>query len=106
MTNNFEINPLDINIAKIQFNLINKIKNDDIISDIVEVFESKDPRLDLSEIKVICTKDFILKAEFLYKNISAKSVNLFSGTKEQLLTYLSGKDFFDTCKNCAKAIQS
>jgi hypothetical protein len=96
---NFEINPLDINIAKIQFNLINKLNNSNENSYIIETFENKDPRLDLAIIKIICTNNTVLKAEFSYKNNESHNIELFNGSKEKLLEYLQGKAFFDTCKN-------
>jgi hypothetical protein len=109
----FEINPLDINIAKIQHNLILRcpleISDNNEFTQIEETYKSLDPTLDLSEIKVICEynkNDSTAQKNkcILYLTISKKgkndlSLELFNGTKQELMEYLNRKDFFAVIKS-------
>jgi len=113
---NFEINPLDINIAKIQQKLLSRLErevpeNGDF-APVFEEYKSKDPTLDLSTLKVICKyiKDNAPKKDTRALEIicTEKSNNnerartLTQGTKKQILEYLNGSDYFNTCKKFAK----
>ena len=112
----FEVNPLDINLAKIQMNLISRaereIPKDGDFAPIYEEFCSKDPTLDLSTIKVVCRhqkgsekKNNIRYIEAISKNramTKEKSKVLCKGTKEDILKYLKDTDIFEECKKLAK----
>jgi len=109
---NFEVNPLDVNIAKMQFNLLSRcekeIPENGDFTPVIETFKSKSPRLDLSEIKIICHYDKqnpgikdsnrILSANISKANKEDLNLELFSGTKAELLEYLKKQDFFKVCK--------
>ncbi|MBR5303905.1 MAG: hypothetical protein IKU37_03660 [Candidatus Gastranaerophilales bacterium] len=108
----FEVNPLDINLAKIQMNLSERCErevpeNGDFAT-ILERFKSLDPTIDLSEIIISCKYDKnnpgiknvnrILSAKIFKQNGQIKDVQLFNGTKKELLEYLNTYEFFEICK--------
>ena len=110
--NEFEINPLDINLAKMEMNLIKRCEmevpeNGDFAS-VVESFKSLDPTLDLSNIVAECKYDKnnsgiknsnrILQVKISKKNQNDTVLILFKGAKKDLLEYLSSKEFFANCK--------
>lgn len=111
----FEVNPLDVNLAKIQMNLIKRcereVPENGDFAPVVESFKSLDPTIDLSEIIVKCQYDKnnsglkdvnrVLTANISMRNGKTKDISFFSGTKKELLEYLNEKDFFKTSKaNC------
>ena len=111
----FEINPLDINLANIHMNLVNRcereVPENGDFAPIIEKFKSLDPTRDLSEIKVICNfnkknpgaknTNRLLSAQIEKKDGSKKEIELFKGTKKELLEYLKTTEIFKTCKeNC------
>lgn len=113
--NTFEVNPLDVNLAKIQMNLSSRcereVPENGDFSPIIEIFRSSDPTRDLSEIKVICNFDKknpgvkntnrLLSTQIEKKDGSKKEIELFKGTKNELLDYLKTTEFFKICKeNC------
>jgi hypothetical protein len=111
----FNINPLDINLAKIQHNLLSRcgleVPENGDFAPVTETFKSLDPTIDLSEIKVICKynkldSDIKNTCRILCANISRidkteQYLELFKGTKKELLEYLNKKDFFAVIKNNA-----
>jgi len=111
----FKINPLDINLAKIQYNLLSRcemeVPENGDFAPIVEVFKSLDPTIDLSEIKVTCKYDIndsgikntnrILNAVIRKIGKEDNSIELFKGSKKELIEYLKKKDFFEVCKSNA-----
>ena len=54
----FEVNPLDVNLAKIQYSLISRcereVPENGDFAPVVEEYESKDPTKDLSNVKICC----------------------------------------------------
>lgn len=108
----FEVNPLDVNLARIQMNLSKRCErevpeNGDFAT-ILESFKSLDPTINLSEIIISCKYDKnnpgiknanrILSAKIFKQNGQIKDVQLFNGTKKELLEYLNTNEFFEICK--------
>lgn len=98
----FCINPLDINLAKMQFNILKRYENEVLsvgnFSPLVEEYLSKDPTLDISLIKVICrySTEKIRVLELLIDNktqIRQECHILCEGTKEDIFSYLQKTDF-------------
>ena len=98
----FEINPLDINLAKLQFELL-KLAEGSAVGEFSQVFESKDPTIKFLKIDVKCKlgQNVNLTAEFYSKIGEKKELVLFSGSNEQFLEYLNSKEFFNICKTTA-----
>ena len=98
----FEVKPLDINLAKIEMQLIDKLKNIDENESIkiTKNYKNPDTSLDLDEIIVKCEhiKNIILSVEFKFKNTNSKNILFFDGSKKNFLEYLYKKNFFITCK--------
>lgn len=109
----FEINPLDINLAKIQMNLAKRcereVPENGDFAPVFESFKNQDPTINLSEIIITCkhnknnpgTKNInrILLAKIAKKDNGIKNMQLFDGTKKELLEYLNTQEFFKTCKS-------
>lgn len=115
----FEVNPLDLNIAKIQYNLSRRLEreipdNGDFAS-VTEEFISKDPTTELDSVKVVCkhVKDGSIKNDTrcleVYCTNKAQTIKrnaqLCTGKKKDILDYLKGNDFFQICKKTAKQIK-
>ncbi len=98
----FEIKPLDINLAKIEMQLIDELKNIDENKNIkiTRNYKNPDISLDLDEIIINCEqrKNIILEAIFKFKNSNPKNILLFDGSKKIFFEYLYKKNFFITCK--------
>ena len=108
----FEVNPLDINIAKMQFNLKNRcdieVPEVGIFNVVEEIYESKDPTLDLSTIRIIYKnklKDTNVKERYLVLVIhnSSKTVKkekvLIKGSKNEINSYINSQKFFKDVKH-------
>jgi len=108
----FEVNPLDINIAKIQFNLKNRcdieVPDMGIFNVVEEIYESKDPTLDLSNIRIIYknkVKDASSKERYLVLVVqnSSKTVQkekiLIEGSKSEINNYINTTKFFRDIKH-------
>lgn len=98
----FCINPLDVNLAKMQFNILKRYENEVLsvgnFSPLIEEYLSKDPTLDVSLIKVICrySTENIRVLELLIDNktqIKKANYILCEGTKEDIFCYLQKTDF-------------
>ena len=111
----FELNPLDVGIAEIQFKLKSTLEklvpeNGDF-SQITEKFISKSPDLNISEIKVLCSyiKDNSPKKN--KRNIELHITDkaglntyrfiLAQGDKKDIIETVNNKKFFETCKKTA-----
>lgn len=100
----FEINPLDINIAKIQHKLISKF-NVEKFEQLVETFESKDPTIDLSSISLLCrccdNTDFIeVVVKLLNKNKTQNYEQVvFRSNKQAVFEYLNTTKYFTDVKS-------
>lgn len=112
---NFEINPLDVNIVRMQHNLLKRLEkempeNGDF-APVFEEYQSKDPTLDLSEVRVVCkyVKDDSPKKDTRMVEITCKDKSkcnertktLIQGTKKDIMEYLKGAEYFNTCKKLA-----
>lgn len=115
---NFEINPLDVGIAKIQHNLQKNLERlipeHGDFAPVVENYISKDPDIDISEIKVMC--------RFLNVNAPKKNkrnmelyvtdkarINTYrfvmaQGDKKDMLNVINSKQFFDVCKSVVMCV--
>lgn len=112
----FEVNPLDINIARIQMDLLSRLErevpeNGDF-APVYEEYQSKSPILDLGSLKVVCkyVKDDSPKKETRSLeairtekgNNKESSIVLKKGTKQEILEYLHNNvQYFNTCKKFA-----
>lgn len=104
----FEVNPLDINIARIQWNLIEKYSNgiqeDSNFDVIIGDFEPKAPVLNVSNIVFLLRSDSKFEQMILNIRISHKKKNisetfqLIRGNKVDILYYIRGMKFFRDCK--------
>ena len=114
----FEINPLDVGIARIQFNLQKNLERlipeHGDFSPIVEKFISKDPDIDISEIKVMCR---FLNVDAPKKNLrnielyitDKAGINTYrfivaQGEKKDMLDAINNKHFFEVCKSVALCV--
>lgn len=108
---NFEVNPLDVNLAKIQFNLTKRLELEipphGDFAQVVESYISKDPTLKISAIEVICKKSNIdspkQKLRTLQLKVTDKTKNSYiyeiaSGEKKDILEAINNTTFFETCK--------
>lgn len=114
-TPSFEVNPLDVNLVKMQFNLTKRIEReipqDGDFAPVFETFESKSPILDLSDVKISCKhkKDIGSSTrivELLSKNrakTKEQAFILFEGTKKELIDYINQTTFFEDCKKTIKS---
>ena len=109
----FEVNPLDLDIVKVQFDIIEKCSKNVIpqkgkFETISETFEYKDSRLNLTKLRIICKcgdisdEQRVIEAEFTYKNKAAtKKILFFRGDKQALINFIVKKDFFQKIKQYA-----
>ena len=113
----FEANPLDVNIIKLQLALLKRaereIPENGDFAPVVEKYESKDPTLDLSDVKVTCKylKDDSPKKDKRALEVSCinkakteeRTKILTKGTKAEILKYLDDVEFLSGCKKLAKS---
>lgn len=113
----FEVNPLDINIAKMQFNLQNRLEKEvpdyGDFAPVVEKYNSKDPTKNFSEVKVLCKhlkEDKTNKQRALELNVTDKktldeySYTLAKGQKNDIIDAIHDNKFFEVCKNVINQI--
>ena len=96
----FQINPLDINIVKIQFNLIRKLEEEnDIIS---ESYSCTSPVLNVTELNIILEslsqKSAKLFAYAIGKENDSKEIVFIEDNKEQVIEYIKSTNLFEDCK--------
>ncbi len=104
----FEVEPLDVNLAKMQFNLTKRLEREipdfGDFAPVVEAYESKDPTLNISTVKLLCKKlDNKLRSLELYVQDRAR-VNEYNyviaqGEKDEILSSVNKNSFFEICKN-------
>lgn len=112
---NFEINPLDVNIVRMQHSLLKRLElempeNGDF-APVYEEYQSKSPILNLSEVRVTCkyVKDDSPKKDTRALEITCKdkgdknerTKTLVQGTKKDIMEYLNSTNYFNTCKKLA-----
>jgi len=107
----FQILPLDVNLAKIQFSLQKRLsmevpENGDFFP-VIEKYSNEDSRLNISDLKIICKSSETdkdtrkLMAEIVnMARTKNYSYELFTGNKKGLLDYINSCDnrFFETTK--------
>lgn len=109
----FEVSPLDVNLAKIQYNLIERLEREMAeygdFAAVIEKFTSKNPKLRIGDIVVRCSH--LPKAEsklersldltIFDKHNPEKFIthNLAVGKKQAILDKVKQKEFFETCKS-------
>lgn len=100
----FEINPLDVNIAKIQHKLISNFDVEKF-EPLIETFESKDPALDLSSLSVICRYcDDIGSVEVVVNLLNKNKTQnyeqvIFKSSKQSVFEYLNTTKYFTDVKS-------
>lgn len=114
----FELNPLDMNIAKMQFNLqkraIREIPEHGDFAPLVEKYTSKDPTLNISQVEVVCqflNKDVPKKTQrSLEINVTDKSgINSYNyvlaqGDKNEIINAINKNDFLELCKSVTLSV--
>ena len=105
----FEINPLDVNLAQIQLNFINKIENSNEKNvELSASYISENPLLNVSEIKIFTEEESFgksLKLTLLNKSQTRIYIyNIITGTQENLINFIRSKDFIRISKNVIKDI--
>lgn len=113
--NSFEVNPLDVNLAKIQFNLTKRLEREipefGDFAPVVENYESKDPTLNISTVKVLCKKfsDKVRSLELYVQDrarVNEYNYIISQGEKDQILKAVNGNNFFEECKSVVLKIDS
>lgn len=114
----FELNPLDMNIAKMQFDLqkraIREIPEHGDFAPVIEKYLSKDPTLNISQIEIFCkflNKDVPKKTQrTLEINVADKSgLNTYNyvlatGDKNEIIEALNKNNFLEICKSVALSV--
>lgn len=107
----FEINPLDINLAKMQESLTKRLEREMYeygdFAPVVERYESENPLREFSTIKISCNHDRdSLSKTVRNLDLSVKDkvsgdeyiCTLKKGYKKDIEKYVSSEEFFDTAK--------
>lgn len=105
----FQVEPLDINIAKMQFNMVQNFASDNINFPLSERFENHDPTLKISEVSVECKKEekdnFILEVEVSDSKKDKKYFyTLKSGNKQEISDFLNDRNFLFSIKELVLTI--
>jgi len=99
----FEIDPLDINLAKIQFALINDFQSKDLKLPLDKQFENHDPTLKIDTVKLHCfykeEHEINLEVEVVdIKKDKKYFYTLKTGDKNTILEYLQTQTFLFAIK--------
>jgi len=108
----FQVLPLDINIAKMQFNMLKRYEDElpenNNFPPIIEVYKNEDTRVDFSEINITCKgketdktrKEITITISHKKNDIQAFK-KIFEGNKKEIMEYLNDKNkpFFTTVKS-------
>lgn len=106
----FEIDPLDINLVKIQQEFqkkVEQIPNYGNFTPLIGLYESKDPTRNISKIIITCKnlEDETNKLRTLELRINNKQnldetiFTLAKGNKQEIIDIINDKKFFEICKN-------
>ena len=109
----FEVKPLDINIAKAQYNLIERLEREvpeyGDFAPVIEKFTLKSPRMEVGDVQITCSnvKESETNLERVLKlTVSAGKnpkngigVKLASGKKTEILDIVKDKAFFEKVKS-------
>jgi len=98
----FEVNPLDINLARIQFNMQNTISSTKGNENIREVYESKDPTLNISFVECVylingdnCQIILIVTDK---SGLNKSEHNIILSSKQNVVDFIYSREFLFTCK--------
>ena len=104
----FEVNPLDVNLAKMQHALFERVPKELFLNkqanSVEEKYESHSPQLEVSTIMVDCSCSGNDTSYNLWLTVYDKEhrriheQRLASGSDLQIKTYLESSDFVPTCK--------
>ena len=104
----FEVNPLDVNLAKMQHALLERVPKELYLNkqanSVEEKYESHSPQLEVSTIMVDCSRSGNDTSYNLWLTVYDKEhrriheQRLASGSDLQINTYLESSDFVPTCK--------
>lgn len=101
----FEINPLDMGIAGVQWKLTKRIKNieSDAFDRITEMYESRSPTMPPFSVEVNCFPDTEkggIVLQFIFKAVNGDTMEKSTTlkTKEELLEVVENQDFLFFCK--------
>ena len=110
----FEIKPLDINLAKLQFNLINRLK--DALKEekdfklIEETYKSTIRDLNIDKVTAVCSsdnsKEINLTIKISDKNNNEQEILITKGDMQKILNTVKDKNFFITLKNAVVNIDN
>ncbi len=113
----FELDPLDINLAKIQSNMTKRLEREMAeygdFAPVVEKYESKNPEMNISTIKISCEHDPKSVSKKLRRinlsvmdkaRINEYQCTLKKGYKSELLEYVNDEDFFGSAKKVVQLI--
>ena len=106
----FEIDPLDINLVKIQQEFqkkVEQIPNYGNFTPLIGLYESKDPTRNISKIIITCKnlEDETNKLRTLELRINNKQnldetiFTLAKGNKQEIIDIINDKKFFEICKS-------
>lgn len=112
-TSSFEVKPLDVSLAQIQYNLINRLEREvpeyGDFAPVTEKYTSKSPRLKIGDIIVKCSnvkdsetkKDRSLDITVFDRHNPDEfcTHNIATGTKKEILEAVNQSGFFETCKS-------
>ncbi len=99
----FEVQPIDVNIALMQFNLqkrcLNEVPEHGSFAPVIEEYTNKDYRVNINRIKTVCCsnsedknkRDLVVSIDNPART-KEYSCLLFSGTKQEILEYLKNQD--------------
>lgn len=103
--NVFEINPLDMGIAKIQFNLSKRIQEmeAEVFEAISEKYESRDSTMPLFSIEVNCfpkTEKGGVVLQFIFKTVSGERLERSTvlSSKDEIMQAVENQEFLLFCK--------
>lgn len=113
----FELDPLDINLAKIQSNMTKRLEREMAeygdFAPVVERYESKNPEMNISTVKISCEHDPKSVTKKLRKlnlsvtdkaRINEYQCTLKKGYKSDLLEYVNDEEFFSSAKKIVQLI--
>ena len=109
----FGVRPLDINIAKVQYNLIGRLGREVAecgdFNPVIEKFSLKSPRMRVGEVQITClpSKESetnvgrILKLTVFDRSNPQNNLmsELFSGNKQEIINAVKDKSFFEKIKS-------
>ena len=106
----FGIKPLDINITKMQFRLIQTLESDNVEFPITDEIEVKDPALNVSSVKLICDSlnknDIGVDITIVDNYGNGYPFTFAKGKKHTIFQIINSKEFFIYCKEMVLKVDS